>query len=219
VKRFYLPIWGVAAANAICLRSLTSGTFVGGVTHGAGFINTDGSTGHFLYDATPSALGLTTSSGSCFMLVTGAATIAGNAALGATQDSSNNTRFGPASGGVGNRGWRIFQSTALTYADSDSRSVLLASRTSTTTLSAYKRTSSAFTTTINEGASTAGTVGTTTPMTLMASNVAGVISGYVLSTIRYGPHGMGLGLTSAQAEGFTLSNKNLWEGTTGLTLP
>jgi hypothetical protein len=217
--RLYLPIWGVAAPNAICMTSLTSGTFVGDVTHGAGFINSDGSTGHFLYNATPSALGLTTSSGSCIMLVTGASTIAGNVGLGSNQDSSNNTRFGPAAGGAGNRGWRIFQSTSLTYADSDSRSVLLASRTSTTTLSAYKRTSSAFTTTINEVASTAGTVGTTTPMTLMASNVAGVISGYALSTIGFGAHGMGLGVTSAQAEDFTLALKNLWENATGLTLP
>ena len=35
IKRLYLPICGVAAANAICLRSLTSGTFVGSVTHTA----------------------------------------------------------------------------------------------------------------------------------------------------------------------------------------
>jgi hypothetical protein len=219
LKRMYLPIWGVAAPNALCMTSLTSGTFVGTVTHGAGFITTDALTGHFLYDATPSALGCTTSSGSCIMLVTGASTIAGNAVLGSTQDVSNNTRFGATSGGTGNRAWRVFQSAALSYADSDSRSVLLTSRTSTTTLSAYKRTSSAFTTTINEVASTVGTVGTTTPMTLMANNVAGVVSGYATSATRFGAHGMGLGVTSAQAEGLTLALKNLWETATGLTLP
>ena len=37
-KRLYLPIWANAAANAICLRSLTSGTFVNSPTMGAGFI-------------------------------------------------------------------------------------------------------------------------------------------------------------------------------------
>ena len=219
LKRLYLPIWGVAAPNAICMTSLTSGTFVGTVTHSSGFITTDALTGHFLYDATPSALGCTTSSGSCVMLVTGAAVIAGNAALGSTQDASLSTRFGPISGGVGNRAWRIFQSSALAYTDSDSRSVLLASRTSTSTLSAYKRTSSGFTTTINEGASTVGTVGTTTPMTLMAGNSAGVVTGYAVSTTRFGAHGMGLGVTSAQAESFTLALKNLWEVSTGLSLP
>ena len=36
LKRFYLPIWQVAGANAICLKSLTSGTFVGDVTHTVG---------------------------------------------------------------------------------------------------------------------------------------------------------------------------------------
>ena len=219
LKRLYLPIWGVAAPNAICMTSLTSGTFVGTVTHSSGFVTTDASTGHFLYDATPSALGCTTSSGSFVMLVTGAATVAATAVLGSTQDVSNATRFGASSGGAGNRAWRLFQTTGLSYADSDSRSVLLASRTSTATLSSYKRTSSGFTTTINEAASAAGTVGTTTPMTLMAGNLAGVVSGYAVSTTRFGAHGMGLGVTSAQAESFTLALKNLWEVSTGLSLP
>jgi hypothetical protein len=32
-KRLYFPIWGLAEANAICMKSLTSGTFSGGVLH------------------------------------------------------------------------------------------------------------------------------------------------------------------------------------------
>lgn len=47
IKRLYLPIWGVAAANAICMVSLTSGRWVGGVTHAAGYVQGDGSTGYF----------------------------------------------------------------------------------------------------------------------------------------------------------------------------
>jgi hypothetical protein len=35
IKRLYFPVWGVAAANAICMKSLTSGTFSGPMTHAA----------------------------------------------------------------------------------------------------------------------------------------------------------------------------------------
>jgi hypothetical protein len=59
VKRFYLPIWGVAAANAVDLIARGSGTFVGGVTHGAGFITFNGTTGAFRSDATITSLGST----------------------------------------------------------------------------------------------------------------------------------------------------------------
>lgn len=47
LKRLYFPIWGVAAANAIDMISLTSGMFVGGVTHAAGYIQSNGTTGYF----------------------------------------------------------------------------------------------------------------------------------------------------------------------------
>jgi len=47
LKRLYLPIWGVAAANAIDMIGLTSGTFVGGVTHASGYITGNGTTGYF----------------------------------------------------------------------------------------------------------------------------------------------------------------------------
>ena len=50
LKRLYLPIWGVAAANAIDMIGLTSGTFVGGVTHAAGYVQGNGTTGYFKTD-------------------------------------------------------------------------------------------------------------------------------------------------------------------------
>jgi hypothetical protein len=52
VKRFYLPIWGVAAANAVDLIARGSGTFVGGVTHSSGFVTFNGTTGAFRDNAT-----------------------------------------------------------------------------------------------------------------------------------------------------------------------
>ena len=38
IKRLYFPVWGVAAANAICMKSLTSCTFNGAFTYAAGYI-------------------------------------------------------------------------------------------------------------------------------------------------------------------------------------
>ena len=61
VKRFYLPIWGVAAANAVDLIVRGSGTFVGGVTHDSGFVTFNGITGHLRADATITSLGSTSS--------------------------------------------------------------------------------------------------------------------------------------------------------------
>jgi hypothetical protein len=49
IKRFYLPVWGSANANAICMKSLTSGTFTGGtVNHAAGYINSYPFTGGYM---------------------------------------------------------------------------------------------------------------------------------------------------------------------------
>lgn len=218
LKRLYLPIWGAAAPNAICMTSLTSGTFVGGVTHSSGFVSTNGTTGHFLLDQAPASLGLTTSSGSVYALVTANSAFSANMVLGRTQDG-NNTRTGFFGGGGIFRTVQISSSVALTYSDADSRCVVIGSRTSTTTTSAYTRKSTGFATVINEGASLVGAVGTVQPMTYMAWNNNGAISTFSPSTVRFGSYGMGLGMTSTQAENFSAGLKTLWETCTGLALP
>ena len=60
IKRLYFPVWGVASANAICMKSLTSGTFSGAMTHGAGFITSTG--GVLLSNTDLPALGITVDS-------------------------------------------------------------------------------------------------------------------------------------------------------------
>lgn len=60
IKRFYLPIWGAAAPNAICMKSLTSGTFTGGaVTHGAGYVVSSYNGGYMNTNSTFPALQVT----------------------------------------------------------------------------------------------------------------------------------------------------------------
>jgi hypothetical protein len=70
IKRLYLPIWGSAAPNALCMKSLTSGTFVGGVTPSSGYVNTDGTTGHFLSDVSVGGAGCTLNGTGVFSLIT-----------------------------------------------------------------------------------------------------------------------------------------------------
>ena len=218
LKRLYLPIWGIAAPNAICMTSLTSGTFNGTVTHASGYVSSNGTTGYFLLDQAPASLGLTTSSGSVYALVTANSAFSAQTVLGRTQDG-NNTRTGFFGGGANSRTVQISSSVSVTYSDADSRCIVIGSRTSTTTTSAYTRKSTGFTTVINEGASSVGAVGTVQPMTYMAWNNNGTISNFAPSTVQFGAYGMGLGMTSAQAENFSAGLKTLWETCTGFVLP
>jgi hypothetical protein len=219
LKRMYLPIWGVAAPNAICMTSLTSGTFNGGITHASGYVSTNGTTGYFIFDQAPASLGLTTSSGSIYCLVTAASAFNGNTTLGGVQDFLNASRTSFTGGGTNNRSIRVFATSGLTYTETDSRSILVASRTTTTTNSAYKRTSSGFVTTVNEGSALSPIVGTVQPMAYMANNNNGTATTFAPAAAQFGAYGMGLGMTSAQAENFSAGLKTLWETCTGLSLP
>ena len=69
IKRFFLPIWANASANAIDLIGLTSGTFVGGVTHSSGFIRLNGTTGYLRDNATVTTHGMTASTAHAMALV------------------------------------------------------------------------------------------------------------------------------------------------------
>jgi hypothetical protein len=219
LKRLYFPIWASASPNAIDMISTLSGTFVGGVTHSSGYVNGNGTNAYFSFDSSPSTLGLSTSSGSIYCLVTGTSAINGTQVLGSVQDSSNASRTGFRSGGANTRSVSVFTQSSVTYSETDARSVLIASRTTSTTNSAYKRTSSGFVTTVNEATAASPVLVTTQTMTFMAVNSNGSFSSFVPSTVRFGAYGMGLGLTAAQAESFSLALKNLWETSTGLTLP
>jgi hypothetical protein len=218
IKRFYLPIWGVAAANAICLRSLTSGTFVGSVTHGAGFINNDGSTGYFDVGAPLATIGCTLNSTSFGGLATGTSATAIVRFLG-VQDSSNNTRS-ILSSSVGTT-WlaRMSSSGAATSATlTELRGVVLASRSSSTTVNVWQRVASGITRPINEAALASNTLNATASAAFLANNNNGVVSLFSPATQQTGAMFIGTGFTNTEAEGFTLALKNLWEGTTGLTL-
>ena len=63
IKRFYFPVWGLAAANAICMKSLATGTWTGGaVTHAAGYVVSSLAGGYMDTNTTLGSLGINTSS-------------------------------------------------------------------------------------------------------------------------------------------------------------
>ena len=60
IKRLYFPVWGLAAANAICMKSLTTGTWTGGaVTHAAGYVYANRFGGYMDTNTTLASVGIT----------------------------------------------------------------------------------------------------------------------------------------------------------------
>jgi hypothetical protein len=215
MKRFYLPIWGVAAANAICLRSLTSGTFVGSVTHGAGFVLSDTTTGYMDTNVGITTLGLSLSSYHFAGLYK------------ASSAKSNSNLFGAQSGGNVNR---MFITGTTYNADLSSATLGRASGTvaSGDRLGIFTFSGAASNRFLKQrktsGVTTLGSTTTTITaqpnnlnVAFLANNGSGTIGNYCGEEI--GAFSIGLELTDAQDTAYSLALKNLWEGTTGLTLP
>jgi hypothetical protein len=69
--RMYLPIWANANANRICLKTLTTGTWNGTVTHAHGYAQSDGSTGYMDTGVNATGVGASTSSAyMCALMLT-----------------------------------------------------------------------------------------------------------------------------------------------------
>lgn len=220
-KRIYLPIWGSAAANAVCMKSLASGTFVGGVTHGAGFVQGNGTNGYFNTSVTPSTLGQTLSSASITALITQAPSgTAAATAIGSIDggDTSKLIEFSHLSSTA-----IIFR--AMTAAGIGAVQIALARASQIGIFVSSReggdrriiqRLTSGVTTLVNTAAANAGSVPTTGAYQMMRSGFSG---GAAYSDGRYGFFAASLGQTVAEAQAFTANVKTLWEISTGLTLP
>jgi hypothetical protein len=218
LRRMYLPIWGATAPNAIDMIALTSGTFVGTVTHATGYVQGDGSTGYFDFGASPSSLGLTISGGSAFALINQA-------------DSRNDARFFIGVQTGGNRRLYLQQVTStllrstiysatgatINTSATPANGILLTAVNSATDRYLKKRDSSEISTTTISTSST--TSAPTSNVFAMANNDALNLSISGHTNARLGAFGLGLGFTSTQGDNLTLTLKNLWETSTGLTLP
>jgi hypothetical protein len=221
IKRLYLPIWGIEAPSAIDMVGLTSGTFVSGITHSAGYVTTDGTTGHFLADVSPGGAGCTLNGTGVFALTTAASSLLlpNTQRFFGSQAASNNTRVFLSGNATANR----FGSSGLNnnlfltfFANGDQRGVQFIGRSTSANTFVVFRNSALLT---DSQASTSSTLNTTTPMCWLAGNNNGAISGYAPNTARLGAAGMTEGMSQATAEAFTLQLKALWENCTGISLP
>lgn len=214
MKRMYLPVWGVAAANAICMVSLTSGTFNGSVTHAAGYVQGDGLTGYFDLGVDPDTLGLTPSDGSIGNLI---------------RDTNTSWQIGCFTSGSSRCMWGHFSSSnswLVHYNSSSGAGVLNSSSARTPGIIIFSREggSKSFFRRRNSGFDTVNTAvksdsGTVPSINLFSLGINNSGSAGAFQSNQHGAYYAGMGYTSAQAEGFTGSLETMWETVTGLTLP
>jgi len=224
LKRMYLPIWGVAAPNAIDLVTRTSGTFVGGVTHSAGFVQNDGATGYFITDGTVASIGCTLNGTGVFSLMTAESAVAGfSGPLFGSRGASvaSTIRLSGGFDGI-NNSFAISGHNSLANSQfhngigTDQRAIVHILRINNTNVVGLTRKTAGTTNTLLNNVSSS--LNSTRPMAFMASNASPILS-YLESRLQNGAWGMTEGFTVAQSENFTLALKNLWETSTGLTLP
>ena len=216
IKRLYLPIWEVAAANAIDMIGLTSGTFNGGVTHGAGFVQGNGTTGYFDTGTTMSAVGITTSSGSLFYVKINTPSEGFNRVGGAADNNLSETYLSQ-SGSTHLFDYNNIAAGRLATSSIGILAGVFVGSRSSGNRSIFRRISSGFSTLAQAAGSNAGNIPSSQNTYFLAANQYGVVNS--ASEAQYGAYGKGLGLSDAHAELLSLALENLFESATGLTLP
>jgi hypothetical protein len=214
LKRMYLPTWGVAAPNAIDMIALGSGTFNGTVTHGAGFVQSDGTTGYFIDDSFANS-GLTITD---FYLAVLALTSSGST-------SSSLVSNGASSGFTGIRRQSASQSQQIfagTLGDAVSGDPVgvMSLAVDSTTLRLARRLSSGRTV-LQSGSNPGGTLPLSdlTWMCRNNTNAAGVVNDASHTTSEWGGGALANYMSDDEDALFTFAMRQLHQSITGLTLP
>ena len=215
LKRLYLPIWGIAAPNAICMISLTSGTFNGTVTHGAGFVKSDTTTGYMNTNVGIVTLGLSLSSYHFAGLYKTSSGLAASNLFGSQASGNVNRFFMSSTSCTADLSSATLGRVVGTVASGNRLGVFTFSGSASNRFLKQRKTS---------GVTTLATTTTTivaqpnnTNVAFLANNSSGTISAFCGEEI--GAFSMGLEMNDAQDTAYSLALKSLWEGTTGLTLP
>lgn len=215
LRRLYLPIWSIASPNAICMKSLASGTFNGTVTHAPGYVLSNTTTGYMNTNVGIVTLGLSLNSYH-FAGLYKASSAQTNSYLFGSQSSSNSNRLftsgnlmtgdlsSPTLGRVTGAVPSADRIGIFTFGGSTSNRFLKQRKTS--------------------GVVTLGATTTTNNVTpnnnnvfFLANNLNGTPNGFCGEQI--GAFSIGLEMTDSQDTGYTLALKTLWEACTGFTLP
>ncbi|GAA5117138.1 hypothetical protein GCM10023212_05280 [Luteolibacter yonseiensis] len=214
-KRIYLPIWANASANAIDLVTGTTGTWVNSPTQAAGYVQGNGTTQYFNVGSTPGALGVTTSSGSMWVLNPLADPRAQASLSGLVGASTARFSLGQAANLdlVAAIGDVASQLNAV-----DSRlGILFTATTSSTSRYLAVRTTAGWSVLQTSTALDSTALDNINVYFLARNNNNSAAITH--SSARFGAFGLGAGFTQAQADSFTAAIKILWETCTGLTLP
>lgn len=213
VKRMYLPIWSIAAANAVDMITNVSGTFAGGVTHATGYVQGNGTTGYFDLGVSPQGVGMVAGSSSTFALVQQSqATF--NALITTTPTSNKGQGFVR---GTNTMGYYAGLNAGVNASDTAATGIYIESETATNSRY-FRRRNTSGVTSLNTNTTTPTGSYATYNINAMCGQSAGG-SRYGFSTARLGSYGVGLAMSTTQADQFTAALKILWETCSGLVLP
>jgi hypothetical protein len=217
IKNLYLPIWGNGDANAVNLIDCSSGTFVGGVTHNAGWSTGDGTSGRFDYGTSPSAIGCSPTSGCIFFLLPNTTPALANmpasaSIMGCADVSLTNALTISKSSASLSYVYGGTTSTTFTYV----AGLHLIKRESPSGVIYQTRRSNFEDLTL--GPTSAGTGISSANMNAWARNVNGSFPANSYGAYNIGLHGMGLGLSNADGSKFITDCENLWESCTSYIL-
>lgn len=222
VGRMYFPVWDVAAANAICAKSRTSGTFNGTVTHTPGYVAGNGTDGYFDPGAGGGlgALGLTNAD-LHFQVGVHTAGSAGAVIIGSqTADTTNDrcqitnevsptslNRFACPSAEVFN---------TATDASADRNGIIVGCSTATNNRFILRRLSTGVTSATNTNNAT-NPIPTAQPYIMARRMNDGTASLFYNGQIFMAAYGSKM--TVAQATAKTLIDKQFYESLTGISIP
>jgi hypothetical protein len=218
LRRVYLPIWAAAAPNAIDMMTVTSGTFVGGITHQAGFVEGDGATGYFNTNTNLLSNGLTPSSGYFSVLSLNDQTASGGCFYGSGSGSNSLVlRENP----IGSTQYMYSNFTGIGTAS------VVSSRIGILSFSRFggdrclaRRSSSGRTESSRITGANSGNI-TGADFIMLARNNSDTSNFFPASysNSQIGGFAFGLGFSANEDASFTMALKTLWETSTGLPLP
>jgi hypothetical protein len=212
LKRIYLPIWGNHGPNAICLKTRTIGSFVGGVTPGAGFVQSNGTTGYLTTSAFASELMAIDDA-----MIGGLIYLRGDkisaAAIGGSSLGPNTCQFRLNSVSVitSSFGDELTGRDDVALSSADQNGILLVTQKNGTRTT-FRRNSSSFSTLKTASIVAAGSIPANTFL-FMALGASGILK----DNSQYGMFFVGSAVSDANKMSDAM--KTLWETCTGLTLP
>ena len=218
MKRIYLPIWAIAAPNAIDITTRLSGTFVGTPTYGSNSVSF-ASNAYFDANASFPSQGLTASSGYIFSLVTAWPGSTGSQ-VGGAGASSNGTTLARSDGSNLRLRYSGFTEGSGQISATGNAGVLgiISGSRQGGDRKVYRRSNTGR----NQVATlTSGNFGNPPVSNVYFGGFNNSDSGAtpIATVCTLGAFGFGLGLTSTQDNSFTAAMEALWETCTGSTIP